>query len=185
MDLLIQLWLPILLSAVAIWIASAVIWMVMPHHAKDFKAVPNEDSFLSALKAFNLPAGSYHFPHCGSHKDSRDPEFQRKWKEGPAGMLNIMNCAGMGKNMLLTFLVQLAASTITAYLGSLVLARGLDFMPVFRFFATAGILTWCFASLPNQIGFGASRNAKVACFIDGIIYAAITASIFAALWPKA
>ena len=185
MDLLIQLWLPILLTTVGIWMASTIIWTVMPHHAKDFSPVPNEDAFLSALKGLTLPQGSYQFPHCGSHKNSRDPEFQRKWKEGPAGTINVMKCDGMGKNIILTVVVQLLASTITAYLGSLVLARGLDFMPVFRFFATAGVLTWCFASLPNQIWFGASRNVKVACVIDGVIYAAITGAIFAALWPKA
>lgn len=185
MELLAQLWLPILLSAAAIWIASAVIWMVMPHHKNDFQKVPNEDALISALKSLNLPTGSYHFPHCGTHKESRDPEFQRKWKEGPAGMLNIMKCDGMGKNMILTFLVQLVANTCIAYLATFSLDRGIPFIDSFRFFATAGALTWCFASLPNQIWFGASRSAKIACFIDGLIYAAITGAIFAAFWPKA
>lgn len=186
MDLLIQLWLPILLSAVAVWIASAVIWMVMPHHRNDFKKLPDEDALIRALKGLGIPPATYSFPHCGKHSDSRDPEFMRKWKEGPAGMLTIMKCdGGMAKSMILTFLVQLIASFLLAYLSTTALDRGIPFIHVFRFFATAGMLTWCFASLPNQIWFGANRSAIVACIIDGIAYAAITGVIFAAFWPKA
>ena len=43
------LWLPILLSAIAVWVASAIIWMAMPHHKSDFRKLPDEDAALRAL----------------------------------------------------------------------------------------------------------------------------------------
>ena len=39
-----SLWLPILLSAVVVWILSAVVWMFMPHRKKEFKGL--RDYFL-------------------------------------------------------------------------------------------------------------------------------------------
>jgi hypothetical protein len=39
-----SLWLPILLSAIAVWVASAINWMVMPHHESDYRKFPDEDA---------------------------------------------------------------------------------------------------------------------------------------------
>ena len=40
MDFLSPLWLPILLSGVGVWIASAIAWMAIGHHKKDRDAIP-------------------------------------------------------------------------------------------------------------------------------------------------
>ena len=55
------LWLPILLSAVAVWVASAIIWMVMPYHKSDFRKLPDEDAALRALTPQGLVPGQYSF----------------------------------------------------------------------------------------------------------------------------
>ncbi len=39
-----SLWLPILLSAIIVWIASAAVWTVMPHRKNEWKGVSNEDT---------------------------------------------------------------------------------------------------------------------------------------------
>lgn len=36
-----DLWLPILLSAIAVWIFGAVAWMALPHHKGDFWVIAN------------------------------------------------------------------------------------------------------------------------------------------------
>ena len=38
---LMELWLPILLATILIFVASAVMWMVMPHHRTDWQSMPN------------------------------------------------------------------------------------------------------------------------------------------------
>jgi len=40
---IISLWLPILLSAVAVFLVSSVIHMVFQYHKTDFKKIPSED----------------------------------------------------------------------------------------------------------------------------------------------
>jgi len=42
-------WLPILVSAVVVFIASAAIWMVFKWHDKDFRKADNEDAVRSAM----------------------------------------------------------------------------------------------------------------------------------------
>ena len=38
-----SLWLPVLVSAVIVFVASSILHMVLPFHRKDYRAVPSED----------------------------------------------------------------------------------------------------------------------------------------------
>ena len=53
------LWLPILLSGIAVWVVSALIWMVMPHHRSDYGKLPDEDAARQALTPQGLTAGFF------------------------------------------------------------------------------------------------------------------------------
>ena len=70
------LWLPIILSAVLVFIASAIIHMVLPYHRSDFRRLPNEEKMLDALGAEELPPGNYTFElECGPEYRIREGEF--------------------------------------------------------------------------------------------------------------
>ncbi len=45
-----SLWLPILVSAAFVWIASAIVWMVLPHHKSDFGRVTDEEAARNVLR---------------------------------------------------------------------------------------------------------------------------------------
>jgi len=45
------LWLPILLAAVIVFVASAIMHMVLPYHKSDYQPLPDEDKLLAALRA--------------------------------------------------------------------------------------------------------------------------------------
>src|SRR5258708_39371359 len=62
MELLIPVWLPILLSATAIWVISAIFWMALPHHKQDFIGLPDEDSFMDYIRRSGIKPGNYVFP---------------------------------------------------------------------------------------------------------------------------
>src|SRR3954471_13529808 len=123
MEMLNHLWLPIVLSAAAVWIASAVAWMAMPHHKSDFKRLPDEGAFTDSVRRMGIAPGNYAFPYCGTAADRKDPEMQRKWKEGPVGMLNIWGKVSRGRNMLLTFRMYLVASFLIASLATAIPLR--------------------------------------------------------------
>ena len=56
--------LPALISAVALFIGSFLMWMVLPFHRKDWAKLKKEDEFLDAVKAISIEPGSYMFPAC-------------------------------------------------------------------------------------------------------------------------
>ncbi len=187
MDFLAALWLPILLSAAAVWIASAIGWMVVGHHHNDWKPMPNEEQFSNALRTLAVPPGNYGFPHAEDCKKAmKDPAFQNRWKSGPTGLIMIWNTnVSMGKCMVLTMLVYIGISTLIAYLGWNALPHaGAGFLKAFQILGTAGVLAYAFAHIPGCIWFQSYPRTIVLSMIDGIIYGLITGAVFAALWPK-
>jgi hypothetical protein len=184
---LMDLWLPIVLSAVAVWIAAALAWMVMPHHKGDFRQLTNEDDVMAAVRNLRIPAGLYFFPHmkdCGKMKN--DPVATAKFEAGPHGMLQIWppDAFGkMGRNMILSFIFYVITGVFIAYLGSLALPRGSEFLDAFQITGTAGILAYCFANIPQDIWFGKPLRNMIACLVDGIVFGLLTGAIFGLLWP--
>jgi hypothetical protein len=68
------LWLPILLSAVIVFVASSILHMVLPFHRSDYRKLPEEEKVADALRAAGvIPGPVYSFPHC-THKDMKSPE---------------------------------------------------------------------------------------------------------------
>lgn len=187
MELLLPLWLPILLSAVAVWIASALVWMILPHHKGDFIALPDppgEDGLMEYVRTSGIKPGNYAFPDCHSRGAMKSEKVQRAWKEGPVGHLTIWRTPlTMGGKMVATFMVYLVVSTLIAYLTRVALPGPAAFAGVFRFAATAGILAYCFSTIPNAIWWGSYKRTIVANVVDGLSYGVITGAIFAGLWP--
>jgi len=89
MAFLAALWLPILLSAVFVFVASSIMHMVLPYHRNDYRQIPDEDKVLAALRGSRPHAGLYVFPFC-THKDMKSPALVEKQKQGPVGFMTIM-----------------------------------------------------------------------------------------------
>jgi hypothetical protein len=176
-----SLWLPIVLSGVALFFASFLSWMVLPHHKQDWVGLPDEAGFDKALGDLNVPAGNYMFPYCGTSEQMKSPEFQTRQKNGPNGLLQVWpGPTNMGMNMACTLLLFLVISFSLAYLATLGPELGDEFMKVFRFVGTAAILIYAGGPLLNGIWF---RRKLCGDILDGIAYGLITGAIFAAMWP--
>jgi hypothetical protein len=80
-----ELWLPILLSAAAVFIASSIVHMVLKWHASDYPAVPNEAMIMDALRPFALAPGDYMMPRPASMEAMKAPEFIAKARCGRCG----------------------------------------------------------------------------------------------------
>lgn len=176
--MLASLLLPILLCAVALFLASFLSWMVVQLHKGDWKKLANEDTVMAAVS--NAPVGSYMFPCSQSMAEMKTPEFQKKYEAGPRGILTILPKANMGVNLGLTFLYFLVVSFLLGYLATLALKPGAEFLDVFRFISTAGLMTFLAAMVQQAIWF---RPRIVGHVIESIAYAAIVGTIFAAMWP--
>jgi hypothetical protein len=178
-----DLWLPILLAAVAVWMYSAIAWMALPHHRNDHKALPDEAGFKAALRQLNIRPGVYGFPDFKSCKN-KSPEEKAAMMKEPMGLLYMWGPFNMARNMILTFLVFLVVSCLIGYIGSVTIVPNASFGRVMQVLGTAGILSYSFAFLPNAIWFQGSRNAIISNIFDGVMQGLITGAVFAAMWPK-
>ena len=118
--------LPIVLSAVFVFIASSLIHMVLGYHRSDYTRLPDEDKVLAALRSPDLKPALYTLPYC-THKDMKSPEIQEKFKQGPVGMLTVFPTGrpNMLKFLGLWFVYCLLIGFFTAYLtGRTVLPGG-------------------------------------------------------------
>jgi hypothetical protein len=179
------LWLPILLSAVIVFVVSSVIHMLLPYHRSDYKQVPEEDKLRAALRSASLQPGLYVFPYC-THKDMKSPAVQEKYKEGPVGMLTVFPSGppAMPKYLVLWFCYSLIIGVFTAYLTGRTVAFGAHYLVVFRVAGTAAFMAYGLANLSNGIWKGQAWSVVLKEVFDGLLYGLLTAGTFGWLWPR-
>ncbi len=188
MSLLLPLWLPILLSAIAIWFISTIASMALPHHKQDWINLPDpptgEDNFMDDLRKRAIPPGNYLFPDFRTPAALKSPKVEQALKQGPVGHLSIWKTpVTMGDKLLGAFIVHLIVAILIAYLTRLALPTSAPFAKVFQFAATAGILAYSFSSIPSALWFGAYKRTIIASVVDGIVFGLVIGAIFAWRWP--
>lgn len=183
---LLDLWLPILLSAVFVFVASSVIHMGLQHHKKDYVKLPGEDKILEAMRAQGVQPGSYMFPCAGSMKEMCTPEMTAKLNQGPVGNMNVLpnGPINMTKSLVLWFVLTLVVSAFTAYAAGLGLAPDTDAKMVFRVTTTIALLGYGVSILDGGIWKGVRWSVVAKFFFDGVVYALVTGATFAWLWPE-
>ncbi|HJT18103.1 MAG TPA: hypothetical protein VJ853_11970 [Thermoanaerobaculia bacterium] len=177
------LWLPILLSAVFVFIASNILHMLIPgwHHG-DYGKLPDEGAVLNGLRSAR--SGQYIAPHLDWGKMSK--EERDTMMKGPMAFIMMRNPAEFSMpGALVSWLVfDIILSILIAYVGAATLPRGTDYLEVFRVIGTAGILAYAFGSVSEAIWYGKPWSSTTKDIIDGIIYGLLTAGTFGWLWPR-
>jgi hypothetical protein len=181
------LWLPILLSSVFVFVASAVIHMAFQWwHKSDYVKVPQEDKVMDALRPFATPPGDYMLPNCVGSAEFKSPEFQAKLKNGPVMMLTVMpnGAMHMGKSLGLWFLYILVVSLLSGYVALHGIAFWAGHRGVCRIVGTTSFMGYAAALWQMTIWYRRSLLTTIKATVDGLLYAAITAATFAWLWPR-
>ena len=179
------LWLPILLSAVIVFIASSILHMVLPYHKNDYSKLPDEEKVVAALRGMTLPRGLYIFPYC-THQEMKKPEMVEKYKKGPVGHMTIFPSGqiNMGKYLGQWFVYCLIVAFFAVYLASRTLMPGTHYLQVFRVVGTAAFMAFGIGTLANGIWKGQPWGMTIKETVDGLIYGLLTAGTFGWLWPR-
>lgn len=178
-----SLWLPILLAGGLTFFASFLSWMILQLHRQDWIKIDGEEELLAVLRKIKPSPGNYMIPGTTDPKEMQSEEFQKKWAEGPRGVLTIFaENGGMGRNLLLTFLMFLVVNFTLAYLGAIAFRPGAEFMTIFRFFATAGLLAYLPGIVLHSVWF---QCRIVGHLLESLAFALISATLFAFFWPGA
>src|SRR5215208_4758463 len=151
-----SLWLPIVLSAVFVFIMSSFIHTVLKYHNRDYTRLPNEDAVRSAIRAGNPPPAQYIIPYCQEMKEMQSPEMQKKFTEGPVAVLNVKKPGPptMGGALMQWFLYSLVISFFIAYIASHTLPPGTAYLEVFRVVGAIGFLAYSAGQIPQAIWMG-------------------------------
>jgi hypothetical protein len=179
-------WLPILLSAVIVFIASSILHMALPIHKSDYRKLPDEDAVLNALRAAGVTPGRvYHFPFT-THKEMKSPQAIERFKRGPVGLLTVIpsGAPAMGKYLGLWFGYCLVISAVVGCLAAATHGAGADYHGIFHFGASTAFLAYGVAQLQDSIWKAQTWGVTFKHVFDGLIYALLTALTFAWLWPK-
>ncbi len=180
------LWLPILLSAVFVFIVSSVIHMVTPWHKGEYPRLPNEDAFRAAVGPMNIPPGEYMFPRCDTMDEMKTPEFKAKIAKGPVGTITVRPNGemGMGRQLTLWFIYALVVSVFAGYITGRANPVGTHYLTIFRFAGATAFCGYALALWQQHIWYWKSFRATFTATIDGLLYACVTAGTFGWLWPR-
>lgn len=183
-----DLWLPILLSAVFAFVASSVIHMFLPYHRSDWKGVPDEDGLMDAMRGFNIPPGDFVVPRAGSPEALKSEDFKEKARKGPVLFMTVLppgDPFAMGSQLFQWVLYCVLVGVFTAYLVGLALGPGPDmYRPVFRMASCAAFVGYSLAHLQRSIWYKQSWSTTMKNVFDGLIYGLLTGGTFGWLWPE-
>jgi hypothetical protein len=182
-----SLWLAMLVSAVLVWLASSIVWMVLPWHKSDFKGLPDEDAARAVLGSQNLSPGQYFIPHAESRDAYKSPELQAKAEEGPVAIMTVMptGMPNMGKQLLLWFVFLVWIAGIVAYVVTRTLPAGVEYLHVFQIAGTVAWMGYGMSSIADGVWFGRPWGSVFKTLFDAFIYACLTAGAFAWQFPTA
>jgi hypothetical protein len=180
------LWLPILASAVLVFVASSIIHMMTPWHKGDYPKVPDEDKLINVLRPLAIPPGDYMVPGCADMKEMRTPEFAEKRNQGPVMVMTVMPSGpiSMSGNLVQWFVYSVVVSFFAAYVASRALPVGAPYAQVFRLVGVTAFAGYALALWQMSIWYRRAWGTTIRATIDGLIYALLTAGTFGWLWPR-
>lgn len=180
-----SLWLPILLSAVLVFIGSSVIHMVLKYHRSDYDQTAKEDGILDALQG--VPPGEYFLPHMTGPESAKDPVIKARLDRGPRALVRVMSgtMAESFRNAMINwFIYSLVVGLFAAYLTSRAHGPGAAYLEVFRFASTTAFLGYGLATAHESIWFGRRWSNTLRSMFDALIYGLLTGGVFGWLWPN-
>jgi hypothetical protein len=181
-----SLWLPIVLSAVFVFVASSIIHMMLPYHKSDFRRTPNEEDLQDTLRKFSIPPGDYILPSPQGAAGMKDPKYQEMVKKGPVVLMTVFPTGGanMGASLAMWFVYCLVVSVFAAYVTGRAIDAGTSYLTVFRFAGVTAFAAYALALWQNTIWYKRSMSTTIKNTFDGLVYALLTGGTFGWLWPK-
>ena len=181
-----SLWLPILLSAVLVFIVSSIIHMASPWHKDDYPKYPDEDRVLDALRPLSIPPGDYFMPRASGMEEMRSPAFVEKLNRGPFVLMTVMpnGPANMARSLVGWFVYIVVIAVFAGYIAGRALPPGTIYLQVFRFIGATAFLGFALALWQMSIWYRRAWSTTIKSTVDGLVYALLMGATFGWLWPR-
>jgi hypothetical protein len=182
-----SLWIPVIVSAVAVFLGSSIIHMALKYHQADYRALPGEEAVREALgKSVSAP-GVYVTPYCQDMKQMKDPAMMEKYAKGPVALITLYpkGPIALPKLLALWFGFSIFVSFVAAYVARITLMPGADGMLVMRVTGTVAFAAYGLSHVSDSIWKGQPWSNTGRSLIDSILYSLLTGLTFRLLWPGA
>jgi hypothetical protein len=177
-----ELWLPILLSAVAVFLASSVIHMVLPAwHRNDSLRLPAEDRVADALRG--TPPGEYRMPYGATTAEMKTPAFEEKLARGPIALIGVYREFAFGKALIYWFVYALVASWFAGHTAHRALPAGASDYLVFHTTAMTAFAAYGVGLAQASIWGPRPWTTTFKGMLDALVYSLVTGAVFAWRWP--
>ena len=181
------LWLPVLVAAIAVFVASSLVHMVFRWHQSDFRRIGNEDAVRAALREGGSAPGQYMTPWCEGMKAAQEEPMQAKFREGPIATITLMKTGKpqMGPMLLRWFVFNLVLAAAVGAIVFQVYGAGGDPRYAGHLAGLITLLAYGAGSPQQSIWMGKPWSTTAKDLLDALIYGAVTAFVFMWLWPAA
>ena len=186
MNALLSLWLPILLSAAAVFVISSLIHMVFKYHAPEYRGFANEDAVRAAIRAGNPAPGRYVVPYCADMKEMASEAMVRKYQEGPVAQMAVgpSGAPNIGKHLGQWFVVTVFVSAVAAFLATRFVAFDAgQAARAAKFVGVVSFLAYGIGTIQESIWAMRPWSSTVKYLIDSALYGVGTGLVFWWLWP--
>jgi len=172
------LWLPILVSAVFVFIASAIVWMAMPWHKTDFRKTRDEEGVRAVLRGHE--PGYYLLPYCIDPKELKKPEVEQKYVDGPQAYITVVpnGLPQMGPKLIMSFVYYILVGIICAYFVSRTAVPDAGYLATFRIAGAVAFVAYGIAYIQDSIWFGRPWPITAKYLFDALIYGLLTGGTF-------
>lgn len=184
MAFLAQLWLPIVVSAVLVFVVSAITHMLVPFRKTEWGHLPKEGALQEALRG--AKPGLYGFPMPAEGFERGQAAAMQRWAEGPSGWLSLVPAGpvNMGRNLGLSLLVNLFVSAFVAYIAAHALGVAPHYRTVFRLVGGIGFLAYAVGTVYEAIWYWRPWKSLAYNTVDALLYGLVMAGSFGWLWPR-
>jgi hypothetical protein len=184
MEFLLELWKPILIGGIGVFIVSALVWTVFPHHKTEWAPLPNEMEVANAMRAGSPAPGLYTIPHMTDMKEMGTPEGKAKMEQGPVAYLTIApnGIPAMGPMMAKSVVYNIVVAVFVAYVAWHTLQPGAEYLAVFRIAGTTTFIACALGVVPEAIWFARPWKSIALHAFDAALYAMVMGGVFGWLW---
>jgi len=186
MNALLSLWLPILLSAVVVFVISSLIHMVFKWHNPEYRGFSNEDAVRDAIRTGNPSPGQYVLPYCKEMKELGTEAMKQKYQEGPVGFVTLTQSGSpnMGKSFVAWFLMSIIVGAIGAFIATQLF--GLDparARAAAKLVGAVTFLSYGMGTIAESVWMGRTWTASAKFLLDAALYGIGSGLVFFWLWP--
>lgn len=179
------LWLPVVVSAVVVFVISSVLHMVLKYHKADYKQLPNEDAVREVMGKAKPAPGLYVTPYVGDPKEMSSPDYQEKRLKGPVAMITVAPSGPvtMGKQLAQWFFVALFVSFLSSYVVRHSLPAGATAREAMRIISAVAFGCYGVSHLIDSVWMMRPWSNTGRALFDALIYSLATGAVFYFLWP--